>query len=500
MKKYIIERLLRSLVSIFLVTTLTYAIVFSLVPRKLIFKQDANYNKLAKTPDMKTNYENTIFERMGYLEYYTSKELQAKAVKTNPTVTTEANASNEKIYQDYIKSIGRGWQLKRFEESKEFYATREIPLYERVWNFYANLIQIDHPWRVQDKSNPDLPRYIRLENDKSVGWALVGSGTIHKYLVYVNGQFPYLHQNLITLNLGTSYPTYGNIPVLQVITQGQGRAKTEQVTFPTGVTKTSSVNIYSRTYKSPSQADARDKANYGADDPYTATQTNFTDPSMISSSFKIGIIGVIISYVLGLPLGLLMTRFKGTWFDSLSTSAMTFLLALPSVAVIYIVRQTGSSIFGLPNAFPILGAADMRSYILPAFILGFLAVPGLALWFRRYLVDQQSSDYVRFARAKGLSEAEISKKHLFKNAMVPIVSGIPGAIIFAIAGATLTETVFAFPGMGKMLIDSIRAANNAMVIGLVFIFTSLSIISLLLGDILMTIIDPRIKLSSKGGK
>ena len=107
---------------------------------------------------------------------------------------------------------------------------------------------------------------------------------------------------------------------------------------------------------------------------------------------------------------------------------------------------------------------------------------------------------VRFARAKGLSEKEISNKHIFKNAMVPLVSGIPGSIIGVIGGATLTETVFAFPGMGKMLIDSVKASNNNMVVGLVFIFTCVSIFSYLIGDIWMTIIDPRIKLTEKGGK
>lgn len=79
--------------------------------------------------------------------------------------------------------------------------------------------------------------------------------------------------------------------------------------------------------------------------------------------------------------------------------------------------------------------------------------------------------------------------------MVPVVVGIPASIILAIGGATLTETIFAFPGMGKMLIDSIKAANNAMIVGLTFIFTVLSIISLLLGDIAMALVDPRIKLS-----
>ena len=82
------------------------------------------------------------------------------------------------------------------------------------------------------------------------------------------------------------------------------------------------------------------------------------------------------------------------------------------------------------------------------------------------MIDLQSQDFVRFARAKGLSEKEISNKHIFKNAMVPLVSGIPGAVIGVIGGATLTETVFAFPGMGKMLIDSVKASNNSMVVGL----------------------------------
>ena len=76
------------------------------------------------------------------------------------------------------------------------------------------------------------------------------------------------------------------------------------------------------------------------------------------------------------------------------------------------------------------------------------------------MIDLQSQDFVRFARAKGLSEQEISNKHIFKNAMVSLVSGIPASIVSVITGATLTETIFAFPGMGKMLIDSVRASNT----------------------------------------
>ncbi|WP_159796070.1 ABC transporter permease [Streptococcus halichoeri] len=499
MKKYIFERILRSLVSILLVTTLTYVIVFTLVPTSLIFKQDPNYNKMVTTPDKKDNYRNTVFQRMGYITYYNSKELKNRAEKVDKSVTVEPTQKNKKIYQKYLKELGHGWQLKTFTESKEFYAIRKIPIHERVWNFFSHMIVIDHPWVIQDPKNPKLERYVRPEIDPAVGPALVGSGTKHKYLIYFNSAFPFIHQNIVSFDLGTSYPTYANIPVIQVITQGQGRTLSEQTKFPTGVTKFSPIDIYSRTYKSPSQADARDRANFGAKDPYTATNNKHAEPSMIANSFKIGIIGVLLSYVLGLPIGMLMAYYKDGVFDRFSTAVTTFMLALPSIALIYIIRFLGSKI-GLPDTFPLLGAGNPKSYVLPALILGILGTPGTVVWFRRYIVDLQGSDFVRFARAKGLTEAEISKHHLFKQAMVPIVNGIPQAIVATIAGATLTETVFAFPGMGKMLIDAIKAANNSMVVGLVFIFAVLSILALLAGDILMTILDPRIKLSSKGGK
>ncbi len=110
------------------------------------------------------------------------------------------------------------------------------------------------------------------------------------------------------------------------------------------------------------------------------------------------------------------------------------------------------------------------------------------------------ADYVKFAKAKGLNSREISRKHIFKNAAIPLVNGIPGSIIGTIGGATITESLFAVPGMGKMLPDAIIAHNNPIVIGLVFIFTSISIFSILLGDIAMTLVDPRINLSDKGGK
>ena len=500
MKKYVFKRILRSLVSLFLVTTLIYTIVYTMVPRRKIFDKDQTYTKMAKNPDSKADYVNTVYERMGYINYMNSKELQEAAEKAGSSVTVDPTDENKKAYEDYIANLGDGWELHQFEESQRFYATREIPIYQRIFKFYGNLIQIDHPNRIKDAKNPDLERYIRIENDPAIGWSVVGSGTKHKYLLYVNGQFPYIHQNFISLDMGLSYPTYANVAVLEVLTQGQGKALTTDVTFPTGVTKKSSIDIYSRTYKSPSSADKQDIANFGEGDAYTATKTRYQDPSMLTNSSIIGLISVFISYLLGIPLGIFMARYKNKLFDTVSTATLSFLMALPSVAFIYIFRFALGKLFNLPDTFPVLGASNPKSYIFPALLLGLMTIPGTAIWIRRYFIDLQTSDYVRFARAKGLSESEIYRGHIFRNAMVPVVSSIPAAILGVIVGATFTESVFAFPGMGKMLIDSINAGNNTMVIALTFIFAALSIFALLLGDLLMTVVDPRIKLDAKGGK
>ena len=111
--------------------------------------------------------------------------------------------------------------------------------------------------------------------------------------------------------------------------------KKSEVNFPTGK-KESSIDIYSRTYKSPSKADAQDIARFGEGDAYTATLSNYENPSMIVSSSIIGLIGIAIAYLIAIPLGSYMARFKNTLFDSVSTGVLTFLLSLPTIALVYI--------------------------------------------------------------------------------------------------------------------------------------------------------------------
>ena len=110
------------------------------------------------------------------------------------------------------------------------------------------------------------------------------------------------------------------------------------------------------------------------------------------------------------------------------------------------------------------------------------------------MIDQMNSDYVKFARSGGLTEGEIFRKHILKNAAIPIFSGIPGAIIFAMTGSIMTERIYAVPGAGGLLTDAIAAYDN---VGMTLFYATLSVVSMILGDVMMTVVDPRISFTEK---
>jgi oligopeptide transport system permease protein len=465
-----------------------------MIPRSDVFKDDPTIQKLASTPDKLIDYKNTAYEKMDYLDYLDSKEILKKINQDVPQakVTAANEAAKASVFKNWAKK--NGYQLKKFPQDKMYYATRDLPLITRLGHFYSRLIQVDHPWRIHDKDNPHLKRYLKIEHDKWVGWALVGSGTKYRYQIYFNSHFPYIHQNIIHFDLGTSYPTYSGNNVTDVIGGRQGSAVIKKYNLGNGTTINSSDNVYTRSYQAKAHRDQFSYDRYH--DDYTDTDQNYRDPSMIGTSFRAGFFALIIAYLISIPMAFFMARYKGKLFDRVGTGIVTLLIAIPSLAFIYAFRYI-FSVFGLPDSFPTYGAENFSSWVSPTIILGLLSVSGLTIWFRRYMIDQQQSDYVKFARSKGLSDNEIYKNHILKNASIPIVQNIPGMIIGLIEGATMTEEIFAIPGMGKMLPDAILAHNNSIVIGLVFIFTLIGVSSVLLGDILMVIVDPRIKLSAK---
>ena len=122
-----------------------------------------------------------------------------------------------------------------------------------------------------------------------------------------------------------------------------------------------------------------------------------------------------------------------------------------------------------------------------------------AMWLRRYMVDESNKDYVRLALAKGVSESNIALRHIFRNAMVPLVQYIPSAFLNTVVGSIYIESLYSIPGMGGLLVTCVQRHDNTMVQGIVLLYACVGIIGLILGDLLMVLIDPRINFGKKEG-
>ena len=323
----------------------------------------------------------------------------------------------------------------------------------------------------------------------------MGNGTNHKYLVYFNSTFPYIHQNIVTINLGTSYSVNEGQDVFETMTRSQGAYVKSEVTYPTGLTEDSADDLHSAVYMNGSRVSSKILEDRYTDD-YTNVDTNKNSYSKIGFSFIIGILATILSYAIGVPLGIAMARKKEKLVDKLGTFYIVFIIAVPSLAYIFLFKAIGGSIFKLPTVFD-LDSASKLMYILPIISLALPQIGNVMKWLRRYMIDQMNSDYVKFARSGGLTENEIFTKHIFKNAAIPIVQGIPAAVLAALTGAIITERVYSVPGVGNVLTDAINKYDNGVIVGVTLFYAVLTVASLILGDVLMSLVDPRISFSSK---
>jgi len=220
----------------------------------------------------------------------------------------------------------------------------------------------------------------------------------------------------------------------------------------------------------------------------------------IPISIKLGLTSLVIALALGLPLGVIMarsTRTKWKIGDRLGTVFIVVIQAVPSAAYHILIQFAGSQSF---LKLPMLFKEDNPvSYILPIFSLAIGNIAYYAMWLRRYMVDEANKDYIRLARAKGVPSGAISRRHVFRNAMVPLIQYIPNSILFTLMGSLYVESLYSIPGMGGLLVTAIKRQDNTLVQALVLIYAAISILGLLFGDILMGIADPRISFAKKEG-
>lgn len=513
MGRYLTGRIVRGIVSVLIVAGIVMALTYACLDRNLIFAQDSVYAR--QRGNARQIYMMQQWENYGYVDYVTfgeflqNEELESVKLGDTPDKDDALTADYVDRFTEYYESQGytvtrlnartRGQKYQEGGEPRLF-ASRDVPFLRRFWNWLTGLIEIDDIHAAQGdvgKRGLTFTWFDPAYGGERFSPAIMGNGTHHRYLLYCDDRFPFVHQNLITLQLGRSYSVNQGVDVYDTMTDEQGKRQQELVAYPTGVIALSADDLHSATYVQGSLAegDAVVKAHFT--DDYTNVTTRKQGLSKLGYSFVIGIAAVALSYGIGIPVGLWMARRKGHLADRLGTGYVIAILAVPTLAYIFLFRAIGERL-GLPTTFDV-EHPTARMYILPVISLGLPAAANLMKWLRRYTVDQMDANYVRFARANGLGEGKIFRSHVLKNAAIPILHGLPAGILGALVGAIVTERVYAVPGAGGLLTDAISAYDNGVIVGLALFYAVLSVTAVIAGDVIISAADPRIRLSERKG-
>lgn len=224
-------------------------------------------------------------------------------------------------------------------------------------------------------------------------------------------------------------------------------------------------------------------------------QRGRTVAEIITSKFpisaKLGGLAVLVSLLIGVPLGCVSAFNRGKWLDKLIIVIATCGIAVPSFVVCTILMY----VFGMELGwFPTFGLNTPLHYVMPVMALAFYPTAYITRLMRSSMLDVLGQDYMRTAKAKGLSQFVSLFKHALRNAILPVVTYVGPMMAYTISGSFIVEKIFTIPGLGGEFIGSITARDYTIIMGTTIFLATLMVIINLLVDILYTIIDPRIKL------
>jgi len=208
------------------------------------------------------------------------------------------------------------------------------------------------------------------------------------------------------------------------------------------------------------------------------------------NTFKLTITAIILSVLISIPIGVISATKQYSIFDNVGMIFALIGISMPSFWIGLILIIAFSLKLGW---FPSGGMSGILSLILPAFTLAIASTASITRTTRSSMLEVIRQDYINTAKAKGVSKSRVITKHALRNALIPAITVIGLEFGVLLGGAVLTETVFSWPGIGRLMVQSIQRKDTPMVLGCIIVFTlSFSIVNLLI-DILYAYLDPRIK-------
>lgn len=219
----------------------------------------------------------------------------------------------------------------------------------------------------------------------------------------------------------------------------------------------------------------------------------------------LGLFSTVLIYLIGLPLGLI----SGRWNDSLLDSAITGYTYLGFATPTFIFGLVMLLVFGYTLGWLPTGGSvgvgvtpgtleyvisKFQHLVLPSFSIALIGLVGTVQYLRSGIIETKQKDFVTLARAKGVSEGKVYTKHIFRNSILPIAAFFGYEITSLLGGSLFIETIYGYPGMGRLFLESISIRDFSVANVLILVFGMLSILGALLSDIILSIVDPRIRI------
>lgn len=223
------------------------------------------------------------------------------------------------------------------------------------------------------------------------------------------------------------------------------------------------------------------------------------------NTFILSFFSVLLSYSIAIPLGILAGRYEGSRLDKTIVLYNYISYAIPTFVLSLIMLW----LFGYQlHLFPTSGSVDLglesgtlnyyinRFYhiLLPSITYALLSTVGTIQYLRNEVIDAKQLDYVKTARSKGVPISKVYSKHIFRNSLLPIAAFLGYTITGLLGGSIFIETIFGYPGMGQLFINSIGSRDYSVITTLVLMYGILTLFGSLLSDIILSIVDPRIRI------
>ena len=209
------------------------------------------------------------------------------------------------------------------------------------------------------------------------------------------------------------------------------------------------------------------------------------------ATLELALVALLVCAAIGIPAGVLAAHRRGSSADRAVSFFTLFGLAVPNFALGPLLILVFSIAIGL---FPVSGRSGPRSFVLPAATMGVALAAILTRMVRGAMLEELSSDYVRTARAKGLPERAVLFRHAFRNALIPIITILGLQFGTLLAGAIVTEPIFAWPGLGRLTVQAISARDYPLLQGCILVIAVSYVLVNLFTDVLYAVVDPRVRL------